>query len=135
MSAASRSACAAPPLPSARPGRRGQAHPDERPLARLHATGAPVPMAPVAAAPEPRASASADSSNDFSGTPLDVRLTFSSFVVGRSNALAHAAAERIARHQGEGALYNPLYLHAGVASARRICCTASAMRRGRAVAG
>ncbi|GJE39820.1 chromosomal replication initiator protein DnaA [Methylobacterium persicinum] len=89
--------------------------PTSGPLARLHATGAPVPMAPVAPAPEMRtAAAAADQGGDFNSTPLDARLTFASFVVGRSNALAHAAAERIARHQGEGALYNPLYLHAGV---------------------
>jgi chromosomal replication initiator protein len=48
------------------------------------------------------------------GAPLDPRLTFESFVVGRSNALAQAAAERIARHDGPTALYNPLYLQAGV---------------------
>jgi chromosomal replication initiator protein len=51
---------------------------------------------------------------DLGGAPLDGRLTFESFIVGRSNALAHAAADRIARHQGAQALYNPLYLHAGV---------------------
>ena len=50
---------------------------------------------------------------DLNGAPLDARLTFASFMQGQSNALAHAAAERIARHQGP-ALYNPLYLHAGV---------------------
>ncbi|HKH95950.1 MAG TPA: chromosomal replication initiator protein DnaA [Beijerinckiaceae bacterium] len=50
---------------------------------------------------------------DLNGAPLDPRLTFASFMQGQSNALAHAAAERIARHQGP-ALYNPLYLHAGV---------------------
>jgi chromosomal replication initiator protein len=50
---------------------------------------------------------------DLNGAPLDARLTFASFMLGQSNALAHAAAERIARHQGQ-ALYNPLYLHAGV---------------------
>jgi chromosomal replication initiator protein len=50
---------------------------------------------------------------DLNGAPLDARLTFASFMQGQSNALAHAAAERIARHQGQ-ALYNPLYLHAGV---------------------
>jgi chromosomal replication initiator protein len=51
---------------------------------------------------------------DLAGAPLDPRLTFASFVVGRSNALAHAAADRVA-HYGEGqALYNPLFLHAGV---------------------
>ncbi|MCJ2015414.1 chromosomal replication initiator protein DnaA [Methylobacterium sp. J-076] len=86
--------------------------PTSGPLARLHATGAPVAMAAMAPVVEPRNMA--DTGNEFNGTPLDARLTFTSFVVGRSNALAHAAAERIARHQGEGALYNPLYLHAGV---------------------
>jgi chromosomal replication initiator protein len=51
---------------------------------------------------------------ELGGAPLDQRLTFHSFIVGRSNALAHAAADRIARHAGGQALYNPLYLHAGV---------------------
>ena len=53
-------------------------------------------------------------SGEIAGAPLDPRLAFSSFVVGRSNALAQAAAERIARHEGHSALYNPLFLHAGV---------------------
>src|SRR5215217_5520140 len=51
---------------------------------------------------------------DLGGAPLDPRLTFESFMVGRSNALAHAAADRVSRHTGNQALYNPLYLHAGV---------------------
>ncbi len=85
-------------------------NPASGPLARLHATGTPAPVAAVA--PEPRPATEAG--GDLSGTPLDGRLTFASFVIGRSNALAHAAAERVAAHQGEGALYNPLYLHAGV---------------------
>ena len=80
------------------------------PLARLHAAPQPTPVAAIAQ-PVPEARAEA---GDLSGTPLDARLTFASFVIGRSNALAHAAAERVARHDGEGALYNPLYLHAGV---------------------
>ncbi len=51
-------------------------------------------------------------SGELGGAPLDQRLTFDSFIVGRSNALAHAAADRVA---GNGqAIYNPLYLHAGV---------------------
>jgi chromosomal replication initiator protein len=50
---------------------------------------------------------------EVTGAPLDPRLTFDSFVLGRSNALAHAAGDRVAQHQGP-ALYNPLYLHAGV---------------------
>jgi chromosomal replication initiator protein len=52
--------------------------------------------------------------SDLGGAPLDPRLTFEHFIVGRSNALAHAAADRVARHQAGQALYNPLYLHAGV---------------------
>ena len=50
-----------------------------------------------------------------SGSPLDRRLAFSSFLVGRSNALAHAAAERVARiERGAPLLYNPLYVHSSV---------------------
>ena len=50
-----------------------------------------------------------------SGSPLDRRLNFASFLVGRSNQLAHAAAQRIAyAAAGEPLLYNPLYLHASV---------------------
>lgn len=51
---------------------------------------------------------------ELGGAPLDPRLTFESFIVGRSNSLAHAAAERVARSQNGTTLYNPLYLHAGV---------------------
>ena len=53
-------------------------------------------------------------SGEVTGAPLDPRLTFESFVLGRSNALAHAAGDRVAQHQGSQALYNPLYVHAGV---------------------
>ena len=70
---------------------------------------APRPSLPARTASEPRGDAA-----ELSGAPLDQRLTFQSFMVGRSNALAHAAADRIARHDGRQALYNPLYLHAGV---------------------
>ncbi|MDP4021189.1 chromosomal replication initiator protein DnaA [Methylobacterium sp. NEAU 140] len=95
-----------------RPAAPGAAKPSpvSGPLARLHAVGAPTPVAAIA----PVAEARSAEAGDLSGTPLDARLTFASFVVGRSNNLAHAAAERVSRHQGEGALYNPLYLHAGV---------------------
>ena len=50
-----------------------------------------------------------------SGSPLDRRLTFASFLVGRSNQFAHAAAQRVATAPaGETSLYNPLYIHASV---------------------
>jgi len=84
------------------------------PLARLQAAGSGMQAqgesdAEVSAPARPEGG-----SGDLNGAPLDNRLTFASFVVGRSNALAHAAGERVARHDGQGALYNPLYLHAGV---------------------
>src|SRR5229473_2326383 len=47
--------------------------------------------------------------------PLDPRLTFGSFVVGRSNTLAHAAARQVAEgRRGDSVMFNPLYIHAGV---------------------
>jgi chromosomal replication initiator protein len=49
------------------------------------------------------------------GSPLDPRLTFEAFVVGRSNTLAHAAALQVARaRRGDAVMFNPLYIHAGV---------------------
>jgi chromosomal replication initiator protein len=49
------------------------------------------------------------------GSPLDARLTFESFVVGRSNTLAHAAAKQVvATKRSDPVMFNPLYIHAGV---------------------
>ena len=49
------------------------------------------------------------------GSPLDPRLTFETFVVGRSNTLAHAAAKQVAQaRRGDPVMFNPLYIHAGV---------------------
>jgi chromosomal replication initiator protein len=49
------------------------------------------------------------------GSPLDQRLTFETFIVGRSNTLAHAAAKQIAMsRRGDPLMFNPLYIHAGV---------------------
>ncbi len=49
------------------------------------------------------------------GSPLDPRLTFETFIVGRSNTLAHAAARQVAiGRRGEPLMFNPLYIHAGV---------------------
>jgi chromosomal replication initiator protein len=51
----------------------------------------------------------------FSGSPLDRRLSFSTFLVGPSNQLAYAAACRVAKAQpGDHPLFNPLYMHAAV---------------------
>ncbi len=49
------------------------------------------------------------------GSPLDPRLTFASFVLGRANTLAHAAARQVAEgRRGDAVMFNPLYIHAGV---------------------
>ncbi len=49
------------------------------------------------------------------GSPLDPRLIFETFIVGRSNTLAHAAAKQVATSQrGEPLMFNPLYVHAAV---------------------
>jgi len=49
---------------------------------------------------------------DSFGTVLDPRYTFDSFVVGKSNELAYAAANRIA--ESKEVPFNPLFLHGGV---------------------
>jgi chromosomal replication initiator protein len=49
------------------------------------------------------------------GSPLDPRLCFETFAVGRSNTLAHAAAKQVAAaKRGDAVMFNPLYIHAGV---------------------
>ncbi len=49
------------------------------------------------------------------GSPLDKRLNFSTFLVGRSNQLAYASAQDVAFAQpGEALRFNPLYIHAAV---------------------
>jgi chromosomal replication initiator protein len=49
------------------------------------------------------------------GSPLDRRLTFATFQVGRSNQLALSAAQRVADHSGgSSAAFCPLYVHSAV---------------------
>src|SRR3974390_234248 len=49
------------------------------------------------------------------GSPLDPRLTFDTFMVGRSNTLAQAAARQVAAaKRGDPVMFNPLYIHSGV---------------------
>ncbi|WP_095587870.1 chromosomal replication initiator protein DnaA [Actibacterium ureilyticum] len=49
---------------------------------------------------------------DLPGAPIDARFTFDSFVVGKPNELAHAAARRVA--EGGPVTFNPLFLYGGV---------------------
>lgn len=50
--------------------------------------------------------------NDLPGAPLDPRFTFDTFVVGKPNELAHAAARRVS--EGGPVTFNPLFLYGGV---------------------
>ncbi len=58
------------------------------------------------------AQAAASANDDLPGAPLDSRFTFDSFVVGKPNELAHAAARRVA--EGGRVDFNPLFLYGGV---------------------
>ncbi|SHO62342.1 chromosomal replication initiator protein DnaA [Pseudoxanthobacter soli DSM 19599] len=61
----------------------------------------------------PRSSEGAE--GGFVGSPLDPRFTLATFVEGRSNALALAAARQVAgARAGEVAAFNPLFIHAPV---------------------
>ncbi|MFZ1728014.1 MAG: chromosomal replication initiator protein DnaA [Albidovulum sp.] len=76
----------------------------------------PVPIEKIV---EPRGKRSARSMQNgratddaLPGAPLDNRFTFDSFVVGKPNELAHAAARRVA--EGGPVTFNPLFLYGGV---------------------
>ncbi len=80
---------------------------------RVDADGAPDP-AEIRAAPASPAPASPapEAEPDLPGGPIDPRFTFDSFVVGKPNELAHAAARRVA--EGGPVAFNPLFLYGGV---------------------
>ncbi|BAR98374.1 chromosomal replication initiator protein DnaA [Blastochloris viridis] len=82
---------------------------------------APKATAAAAVAPRPRtavpfaAEAPMASVDGLPASPLDPRLNFDTFVVGRSNTLAHAAAREISEcRAGESTRFNPLYVHSAV---------------------
>jgi chromosomal replication initiator protein len=62
--------------------------------------------------PAPRKVARKSPDTSLPGAPLDARFTFDSFVVGKPNELAHAAARRVA--EGATVTFNPLFLYGGV---------------------
>ncbi len=67
---------------------------------------APAKQAATAKTPAPKPA------GELPGAPLDARFTFDSFVVGKPNELAHAAAKRVA--EGGPVSFNPLFLYGGV---------------------
>ena len=76
-------------------------------LERGAAAGAsPAPFAGGARPPE---------AHRLPGSPLDRRLTFDTFLVGRANQLAYAAALQVANARaGDPVTFNPLVIHAAV---------------------
>ena len=50
----------------------------------------------------------------FAGSPLDRRMCFDTFHIGRSNQLAHAAAQQVVTSADGPLMYNPLFIHASV---------------------
>lgn len=71
----------------------------------------PIPANSLAPA-KPKKPARSTDDAELPGAPLDARFTFDSFVVGKPNELAHAAARRVA--EGGPVTFNPLFLYGGV---------------------
>ena len=69
-----------------------------------------VQKAPASA--EPAAAPQPAARGHLPGAPLDARFTFDTFVVGKPNELAHAAAKRVS--EGGPVSFNPLFLYGGV---------------------
>ncbi len=88
------------------------------PRLRTVSAASPASSSQTSSAPTQAANANANTlaaSDMSSGSPLDPRLTFETFVVGKSNSLASAAARQVAAAaSGAAPVFNPLYLHAAV---------------------
>ena len=78
--------------------------------------GSPAPAGPPTAArgngAAPASEDHADAAQPGAGAALNPGYTFDSYIVGKSNELAHAAAAAVARNPG--LTYNPLFIYSGV---------------------
>jgi chromosomal replication initiator protein len=81
--------------------------PENKPLNTMQSGSAHNPVSKNA-----KSDQSVQKDEQLPGAPLDQRFKFDTFVVGKPNELAHAAAKRV----GEGAsvTFNPLFLYGGV---------------------
>lgn len=75
-------------------------------------TFVPSGAARTASKPQAANTPKPTSVDDIQGSPLDARFTFDTFVVGKPNELANAAARRVA--EGGPVTFNPLFLYGGV---------------------
>ncbi|WP_299637002.1 chromosomal replication initiator protein DnaA [uncultured Ruegeria sp.] len=71
-----------------------------------------APEAQPAPVTAPNLDTAQDALESLQAAPLDSRFTFDSFVVGKPNELAHAAARRVS--EGGPVTFNPLVLYGGV---------------------
>jgi chromosomal replication initiator protein len=75
----------------------------------------PPPTAPTNSRALTHRNEAAPAQDSLAGSPLDRRLTFATFLVGRSNQLAYAAARRVTEAKaGQMPAFSPLYVHAAV---------------------
>jgi len=72
----------------------------------------PVPAADPASMRPAATGATSPSVGEFFGAPLNANFTFTSFIEGKSNHFAKAAALQVAENPGSA--YNPLFIYGGV---------------------
>ncbi|MGH2342262.1 chromosomal replication initiator protein DnaA [Segnochrobactraceae bacterium EtOH-i3] len=109
---------------------------DDYPDSPVRASAPPPRPVARAVAPVARPQPEHASDGSLSGSPLDPRFTFDSFVEGRSNGLALAAARQIATARPtDPVVYNPLYIHAPVGLGKTHLIQAIGSEARRAVPG
>ncbi|QBF29797.1 chromosomal replication initiator protein DnaA [Thalassococcus sp. S3] len=79
---------------------------------KVSANSVERPTPPANPTPKPVQSKQIDAVGELQAAPLDARFTFDTFVVGKPNELAHAAARRVS--EGGPVTFNPLFLYGGV---------------------
>ena len=82
------------------------------PVERLSFVPANQTTAPDARPQEPAAQPATARANPMEGGQVDRRFTFDTFIVGKPNELAHAAARKVA--EGGTVTFNPLFMYGGV---------------------
>jgi len=101
-----------PSRPTPKPGAAAQASSAMIGAQRNGATAAAACDVKGAASVSAQANAPTSAVRDGISAPLDPRLNFDNFVVGKPNELAYAAARRVA--EAPTAPFNPLFLYGGV---------------------
>ena len=100
------------PVANAAVGVAPDAHPSDHRAISSTAQATADTYPPAALSPDARAQQDSLPANFRRSVNLNARYTFDSFIVGRSNELAHAAA--LAVSEKPGITYNPLFIYSGV---------------------